>query len=275
MKKSVNIGKKEIKELFVTLPKTKGMPLPEVPGIIISINGITTGITLDHNQVYAHWENSKLKNSELLHIDGHADMCSGVYSRSENPEKSAPYWSMMDIAGFIVPAIHYRIVSSVYWLNPHCIEKKRLRDMGCVEKNKRLSIDTFLEKQGLPPFTIRAIGPEGKINNEGEIIECIKLDVNKPFVLDIDLDAFCCHKQVNNMPSDYKGIAGYVGRLSETIYFLKNLKRKPNLITITYSAGQQYAYNPHNGYRGVSDWCPKEHRRDVMERTIEELKEIY
>jgi hypothetical protein len=276
--KTRNIGKEQIAKLFVTMP-AKGQRLPEIPGIKISVKEIPTGITLDHDQVYAYWEDSGLKGSELLHIDGHSDMC---WANAKEEIQSYPYWKELDIASFIVPAVHYGIVSSVYWLNPHSKEK-RLQDMGCIGKNGRLSLDTYLEKTSMLgrevlPYRIQLTRFKDDIANtrEGKIVRKLNLNKDKPFILDIDIDAFCCHKLVHNMPAGYDGVKGYVGRLDETMEFLEKLKRKPELITITYSAGQEYNPSSYSSYsHRVSEWCPKEHRKNVMERTINGLKEIY
>jgi hypothetical protein len=193
---------------------------------------IPTFITKEHHQVLSYWINSGLKDADLFHIDGHSDMGDGCSLVSD-----------LHIANFICPAVHHGIVSSVYWLNPH--SEKRLIDCGTTrDEPGRIRLETK-EIRGKIYWDCKdneffSVGGRGKFITPSEM----RLRERKPLILDIDLDAFCCHRVIEgSYPANYDGCIGFETRINETVEILRRLKT-PDLITITESQGQ-YSYVPY------------------------------
>ncbi len=193
---------------------------------------VPTYVTEEHHHVLKYWINSGLRDADLLHIDGHSDMGDG----------SGLNGSGLHIANFIAPAVHHGIVTSIYWLNPHSNEW--LKDCG-----------TKYDESGR--IKLRTKEVDGRIfwdcNSDSDYLQVlggkliapkdIRLRPEKPLILDIDLDAFCCHRMVQGVyHAAYNGVDGFERRIIETANFLRKIKR-PNLITITESQGQ-YPYVP-------------------------------
>lgn len=193
---------------------------------LIEIRGIPTAVTDEHNEVFPHWWDSGLKDSTLLHVDAHPDMDDG------GKVSVKPKYSLLDIAQFICPAVYHEIVSSIYWLNPHSSDR-RLQDMGTArnEGRRKLAAKTknylYLWHGGLNDKIYDAIHGYGKIIKNNQI----SMPPEYPFILDIDLDAFCCHRGVYFSHPD---IENYERKINETMFLLKDL-REPDLITITGS----------------------------------------
>ena len=77
----------------------------------------------------------------------------------------------------------------------------------------------------------------------------IELSPEKPYILDVDLDGFCCDKHLSLDPFeteyfDHDAVNNYEKRIDETISLLDKLSRKPDLITITRSWGGEVSYVP-------------------------------
>ena len=89
---------------------------------LIKVGGIHTAITEEHNEVFYFWQMSHMKSATLLHVDAHHDM-DGVVSIIGDGLLHDPsninYFKSLYVGNFICPAVHYGIVSDVYWLNPH------------------------------------------------------------------------------------------------------------------------------------------------------------
>ncbi|MBW2982066.1 UPF0489 family protein [Candidatus Woesearchaeota archaeon] len=180
---------------------------------------IPIAITEEHNEVYYHWEKSGIKDATLFHIDYHAD--------TSHAELKADFSSYKDlsIVNFICAAVHKRIVSSMYWLDPY--SPCQLSDMGSTIPDNRKSLKTKVQGN--------AITWEDKELNNSRIdditfdITVPKIDTQSQLILDIDLDAFAMKGEEE----------GYKDRIDATIEFLNIMKtiKKPDLITITRSQG--------------------------------------
>lgn len=82
------------------------------------------------------------------------------------------------------------------------------------------------------------------------VADKVKVPSDLPLILDIDLDAFCCHQTdtLSFLPvkrEKYQGVFGYEGRIDRTLEVLAQLPR-PDLITVASSQGdlQETCYVP-------------------------------
>ena len=80
-------------------------------------------------------------------------------------------------------------------------------------------------------------------------------------ILDIDLDAFCCERELVEVNKGYNGITGYSRRIDFTLDKLSKLPR-PEIITISRSQGAQV-------------YCPSEFVDDVQDKVLMRLRELY
>ena len=194
-------------------------------------------IVNEHNQVLEHWQKSGLKKATLLHIDAHHDIVS-IASKDEKPR----------IDNFICLAVDQGIVSHVYWLNPHSTNR-RLQDFGLprIYKPKGMSQDDNIVT-----------------SDKGEVISEQDIEIKDNFILDIDLDAFCCSKNVNAVHEGYDGTIDWQKRVDKTIEFLSKL-RSPDLITIARSVSK----NKKNTF------IPKEKAAEVEAYLLEKLGKLY
>ncbi len=228
-----------------------------IPGYTLDIGGIPTAVTETHAEVFYYWQNSGLEGAVLLHIDGHADMDSSAPSRRKVTDL---YYNHLYISSFICPAVHYGIVSSIYWLNPHS-KKRKLQFMGALDREEEgVRIGTkvirgmiFWEYPEGSKYTKYGIG---KVITPAEI-----LLNNRVFILDIDLDAFCGEYSIEHVSSRYDGVSGWEQRVDQTVNFLAKLKR-PDLITITRSQGNE-------------SYVPEDKVDTVQDLLMQELRELY
>ncbi|VVB83388.1 Uncharacterised protein [uncultured archaeon] len=257
------------------------------PGIKSSLGNIPFAVTENHNEVYYYWNESGLKNSTLFHIDGHSDMDGGNRAYYEGMPKDLDvyggekicckedYYKSLSIGGFIVPGFFYGIIGSIYWLNPHS-EKRKLQYMGSafsreegnnIEKGRWLFAYEHWGFGNYPElrFQARAKYPDyfkkGFYQGRKKNIKQVVIKKEAPLILDLDLDAFCCHKFVHYTPKDYDGVNGWRDRLDETIETISYLQKKPNLITLTLSSSPAFV--------------PKNLSTEVLESTLDGLQLIY
>jgi len=233
----------------------------------IKIAGIPTEFNHRHNLSFHNWKN--VKDATLLHIDAHADLSDDVNVNTRDSLEQ--YCSDFAIYQPICPAIHEGIVSDVYWVNPHLknhpdenANKRWIQYIG--SKEKELETKVKNNKIKWAGFNI----PYG----EGTPIKPNEINLgneNKPFILDIDLDAFCCQRSIFFMTKDaYKTSAlsdYYKEKVDETIEVLKDLK-KPDLITITSS---QKGKNLDEIYLPLST----EKMLELNDYVIDKLEKIY
>jgi len=250
------------------------------------IAGIPTGVTKDHNQVLYFWWKAQLESATLFHVDAHSDMQDNAEFVGDLTENLC--LTGFDIDGFIIPAIYHGIINSFYWLNPHA-EEGRLQDMGTTVMTDERRLWLEVSKSDwfdLKKYHSKMIFPEigRKLSRttltEGRIIslDSVCIPNLSPLILDVDLDAFYCNKNVHNHPSAYYGasrsfkagnttLVGYERRIDETLEALSGLGRKPSLITITFSEGE--------GNGSPDNFVPTEKAQEVYELLTNGLKRIY
>ena len=205
---------------------------------IRDIGGIPAAITDKHNECFYHWQMNGLENATLLHIDAHPDMFNAAAPFREKLDDS--YYEELGTASFICATVHYGIVSSVYWLNPHSL-KRRLQDMGStkLEKDRRQ-----LKTEPIGRRIRWASRADKLIMGEGKIITPENIEFEKYFILDIDLDAFCWQRNIIYYTRQYPDeVNNYEQRIDQTIEVLRRLRR-PDIITITRSQEKDRADVP-------------------------------
>lgn len=216
--------------------------MKQTPGTLKYTAGIPTALVNDHNEVFFYWWKFGMKDAVLFHVDAHPDMDCNV--KVEEELSSGYDYSKLSIANFICPAMYHGLISSVYWLNPHSIEKRQLQHIK--EARSQLVLDqesSFINGEERLKY-IWKYNDDFKVSNgEGYGLSADNLFIpqHSQLILDIDLDAFCCHRNesLRNLPEDrnkYEGVFGYERRIDETIDALINLPR-PDLITIASSEG--------------------------------------
>ena len=206
------------------------------PGRLISVGGIRTTIINDHHEAFYWWWDSQLKDTTLFHVDGHSDMKKAYVDYEIN---SAEQYQMLNIANFICPAAYHGIVSDVYWLNPHSEERRLLY----YNKPKTFFSESDACSKGNYKYDWDYLDAQRINTGNGMIVPLdeIYIPEGSSLILDIDLDAFCCHRKetLSFLPlrkEDYEGVLGFEGRIDQTIKALAQLPR-PQLITIASSQG--------------------------------------
>jgi hypothetical protein len=182
----------------------------------------------------------------------------------DQPDDS--YFYRIQEHSFICAAAHYGILSQVYWLNPHST-KRRLQFLGYVNTEKA-RLRTKKSEHGAYVTWIKdeenhlnaLIGGYGEVIPPGDI-SLIPIG-GSPLILDIDLDAFCCHREVDFSDKGHNGVSHYKQRISNTIRLLSQIK-KPDLVTITQS--QEFG----------REWVPGRLAKKVQYQLIEGLVRIY
>ena len=192
------------------------------------LGGIPLALTEEHHEVYRAWQ--KLRGATLLHVDAHSDHTSGALATDPlDPH----YWTFLNCANFILPAVGNGIISRFYWLNPH-VPSRQLQDLGATDGSSTRSLYTAVTDsryhwsyQSSHLFYAEPCGTRCQPDD---------LVVTHPFILDIDLDAFCCDNNIFFSPWGYDGVKGFDERIRSTTKILRHLPR-PDLITVTRSQG--------------------------------------
>ena len=221
------------------------------PGRKLLTKGISTSVVSDHNEVFHYWQTSGIKNSVLFHVDGHSDLGSGA------PILDYPaqyYYVDLSIGNFICPAVYTGIVNSIYWLNPHS-NRLMYYPTSNIKVNEQ---DTYYKNLFLRWDIAR------DITNFGTEKESVNLP--EGYILDIDLDAFCCCKRVEGVLTKENHSENWEGRLEGFLSFLTNVKRRPGLISIARSEGKLDQY-----YRFV----PADKVDIVEEKLLDGLNKIF
>jgi hypothetical protein len=216
------------------------------------IGNIPLFITEMHQHSYAHWN---IEDATLLHIDAHPDSHDGArMGRKDVTEDSLNVWN------FISAAVHTRKVREFYWYNPQ-LENELVRHMG-----SRHSVISNLRTTEIRGNIVWDLG-SNYANEEmkfgysyGLVMRVESLRVKKPFLLDIDLDAFCCDR---SMPlyDIFFSVENFMHKINMTAGMLKTLP-KPDIITVTRSQGSDI-------------YVPKNKVKLVEKYLLESLKEIY
>jgi|TARA_B100002003_G_C14091599_1_gene525045 hypothetical protein len=222
---------------------------------ILKIGNIPTAITDNHNEVLRYW---KGRNRTLLHVDAHSDLADGIPYQGKIRKN---YYGRVDITNFICAAAHLNIISEVYWLNPHS-DETRIQYFGDEKHSFKTKIGTEneIEWKSIHKMDIK------------KDIYTQDMDTLKGYILDIDLDAFCCINGVgtSNLPCGYDSEEGYEQRIQQTIDSLMGLK-PPKIITIARSIG---FLNDKHGHRDFG-YIPLDKVDEVERLTIEGLRDLY
>ena len=199
--------------------------------IEININGISTAIVDPHKEAFFYWCKYKEKQSpfSVLHVDHHDDMGSGRWSIERFGQLTLKttikeYTDSLCAGSYIIHAIHYRIVNSIYFFDPRIPEHIKFYD-----NKKTIYHNEIIQWE---PFHLD--------HKELDIQNMVEgLNKSKGYILDIDLDAFAC------LGDDLSEIDKDVNkRLEETLKIIGQIK-KPNLITIARSLNPR-EYTPSN-----------------------------
>jgi hypothetical protein len=237
-----------------------------------TIGNIPIVIVNNHNEVLPYW--LEQRNATLLHVDAHSDLAEeGEHHESLTPACS----SWFGFAEFICPAVYHEIISSIYWLNPHST-KERLRDfrtVGVNESDGRKIIAELMYINGQN----RYIWSPPDDEEEGMLIspQDIQVPDNAPFILDIDLDAFCCNQPwtVENTDKLYdECVLDYDQRIEETCGVLQILP-SPNIITLARSQGDEESNRNLPPHLVSSCFVSPHLVDDVQECLMEHLRRIY
>lgn len=252
----------------------------------ITIANIPAGIVNNHNEVLYFWIKSSIKSASLFRVDAHHDMLDLPVCRplvNLTPDS----YDLFTIANFNCPAVLYGIVDSIYWHNPHSLERK-LQDLGTTgaEGGRRkigVSVLRRLQCSGSRDMYVWTDGRDQTRCDlrcgRGEVIlpQEMKISEWELLIADFDLDGFCCHKKfsINFLPPKdsyeyacYDGVSGFEARVDESISILKLLP-KPDLITMARSEGAEI------DQRRYSCFVPLDKVDQVQECLIEKLKQIY
>lgn len=206
-----------------------------LPGYVLAVDSVPLVFTQDHNEAFAYWQISGLRQAHVLHVDGHADMKDYVELADQADED---YYEHLTIANMLCAAAHYDIAHSISWLNPHSLSH-RLLYLGSKTSDDRFSIRTKVSEYDRIEWEKPSLGHYNLRFGDGKNIKFSELQIgSRPFLLDIDLDAFCCRLPVDNVPSDYYGVDNYGKRIMIMVRLLTTLK-KPELISITRSNGRR------------------------------------
>lgn len=279
------------------------------PGRELKLGNIPVAITDDHNESYYYWQFSGLENATLFHIDAHSDMKRGAplleYCNGRCEEEK--YFMFLDIDKFVAPAFSYGIVSTMFWLNPHSHDRE-LQFMGSDlpdEEERRIWTYESSKWLNYDHHVFSAKREQGELfDDKGNYlgipkrIEEIKISGDRPFILNIDLDAFCCFtRDIQGVPDDYQklgqGVRGYGERIKRTVQILERLNTRPDLVTISLSKGKKVfmeedfmEYTRKCGERlrdeqsnryflKTASFVPSEHRDYIERRVIDELGKLY
>lgn len=224
------------------------------PGELFSIANIPVAETSAHNEVFYYWQHSGLKNSLLLHVDAHSDIYDGAPFKEKLFEN---YFKKLNVANFICPAKVYGFIDDVFWFNPHKPENKLvlLENSLKIEKkdtfpflSKLFFGETLSWAYGNSHYDLQIANlifdedlfePVNWLSIKNNIFE---ISLYQPFILDVDLDAFCLDMPGRSLIRCE--IDNYEQRIDETIDLLSSLK-KPDLITITTSQEPDYYVPPY------------------------------
>lgn len=226
-----------------------------------SVNGIPISIVDDHNESYRDWQEAGIQSATLLHVDAHSDMMADSCAPMSEVPLSNPlnYYKSLGISDFLSAAVHNGIVSSLYWLNPHS-PQRYLQDMGTVHENEsRLPLKTRVRDNRIA-WDIGARAP-----SNGQIIRPEDIQFEDPFILGIDLDAFCCNKNIRFVDAAYSGVDHFEDRIDTTIELLRGTSTRPTLITIARSVSSE----------AESTFMPPDMVAAVQEYLLGKLRQLY
>lgn len=151
------------------------------PPVEIEIGDIPVIIVDPHHEVLPFWYKKNSGPRRVLHVDNHSDSCADVpvldFLKEQRTELNI--WKYvrehLNIASFLAPAIFYKLIDRVYWLDP--------REKTILEINHNVRKEEGKIRFGYFDYMPRAY----PVTDEAAIRK-----LNQGFILDIDLDAFEC-----------------------------------------------------------------------------------
>lgn len=199
-------------------------------GTLTFIGGIKTALIDDHHEAFYWWWKSNLESATLFHVDGHDDLGEAYVNRKI---EMAEDYELLDIGNFICPAVHRDLISLIYWLNPHAREKRKLHYFNKMKTSFSGGHELYKDQNFKYAWIER--------DREKIKTKTVEIPSDTQLILDIDLDAFCCHRSdtLSFLPvkrDDYKGALEFEERIDQTMKILSRLP-KPDLITIASSQG--------------------------------------
>ena len=151
------------------------------PPVKTLIGKIPVVIVDPHHEVFPFWYRKDHEPIALVHIDNHSDTCANIPTLEElaehgiKPTIDQYTKDYLNIATFIAPALYYKLINAVYWLDPINLELCKL-DSNIYEENGKIRFNLT------NPFPkAYRITPRDLAN-----------EINNKFILDLDLDAFEC-----------------------------------------------------------------------------------
>jgi len=227
------------------------------------IAGIDSLVVDPHNEVLPHWYKTPNPPAVLVHIDKHPDMDTINTTTFETVKKEWSWESIdsiskyakhcISVSDFISVAIHYGLVGVVYYFDPR---EDNIKAYGRVMNGELVNRPKTKENDsGMIKWNPETTSP---IPQSISIIQSIE-DLSKckyPIILDIDLDAYLCTKDLNGQDPSVAKI-----RFQNVEDVISKLP-KPTIITLARS-------------QSPTLWCPMDKVDHFERKTIDYLESLY
>lgn len=221
------------------------------------IGDIPTFVVNSHERVLPKWFDMKEKPAIVVHIGARH----GLYNDNPlikdlpftNPEESTYASIGINSSNFICFAVHHKIVGMMYRFDPRKAMVKAyygaIIPAGC----KVHELDVFKTERAKGNITwgrYHLYNPPTFNLITKPIVYKELSKLKQPLILDIDLDGFFSNdafpdKQLKGKINAQEEIERtYHQNIAKTFDFLKDLPRKPDLITIAQSATVKDEYTP-------------------------------
>lgn len=178
----------------------------------------------DHQEALKFWQSYRYQNQRLLHFDAHLD-----YEDTDQGK--------LNIGNFLHFAVKEKIVSKIFWVIPG--KKQFLYEDVIFLKQILTNANKFCQKNEI---TIHNGVFRSFINSTPLIISTLDTlpEINKPVLMDIDVDFFTFDRLKNNNPLDNIGKRKPWITEKKFIQIIKKKKIKRVFTTICYSVNGGY-----------------------------------